>query len=568
MDGKEKKDLLIILFGTLLVLIYFLITRILVLQFQTVIPNSYEYFQLLYWGGFILVLTPLIFFYPRSSTKIKWVSVMVFVALILFSYPLLASYNHIYNRDVLYNYQVASLYLENEHLVYDGATGLAEQYIKYPGVPLLHALTSLLTGVDLEIIYLFLLPLIRLLLVPTILYLVLSQFGLSKELSILGIFIYFSSFSLKIHIHNETLAVIFLFLIIYLYLNENIKSRWLLMGLFFFLILLIHHFTFYILLLGLFLLIVLNTYKNKRALIIYSIIGLIGVGIISFIPTINNSFKFYLNIIINSIKTILDKGLFEEINLLLSYSNGINFNYLEISLLLISLGILFTFLIWSIKEVSHFCQKHRTIIITSYIITIITFPFCLTREYFIPMRIFELTLIGLLPALLISYKEIACKKSIMTAVLLILLFIGGNLLIPGGQQRVLYNDQTITHNPANGIELFYYFPTIFNDLENGYVLSDLQIFDIYGGFLNQKIYYYPLDFVKEIFKADEITTKELLQLKNYGYSYIVLHKYMLTNINDLTGEVMTQNQYQKWDEKKGINKIYNLGGIVEIYYLN
>ncbi len=567
LDGKEKKDLLIILFGALLVLIYFFITKILVQQFQTIIPNSYEYFQLLYWIGFILVLTPLIFFYSKSSTKIKVISVMIFVALILFSYPLLASYNHIYNRDVLYNYQVASLYLENQHLVYDGATGQAEQYIKYPGVPLIHALTSLLTGIDLEMIYLFLLPLIRLLLMPAIIYLILSQF-FSKNLSILGVFLYFSSFSIKTHIHNETLAVIFLFLIVYFYLNEKIKFRKTLIIICAILILLIHHFTFYILLLGIILLIILNTYKYKLALILYPLIVLGGLFIVFIIPSLNNSFLFYINLIIESITNMISNGLVHDITLLLSKSNGINFNILEILFVLSAVGILFFLIGYSTKKAFEIrLNKIKRIIVISLIITLITLPLLLTREYFIPLRIFELTLIGLIPIMIYSFESIYNKNSKLVLSLLIILFIGGNLLIVGAQQRAFYNNTTITHNPANGITELFVYPEVLNQRADGYVLSDLLISDIYGGYFGLNIYYYPLDFTKEVFVGQEIEDKSINQLKGYNYSYIVLHKYMLIDINDLFGQTLNQQAYSKFNLQNHIDRIYTTE-MITIYWIN
>jgi len=562
LDGKEKKDLLIILFGALLVLIFFLITKILVQQFQTIIPNSYEYFQLLYWGGFILVLTPLIFFYSKSSVKIKWISVMIFVALILFSYPLLASYNHIYNRDVLYNYQVASLYLDNQYLVTDGATGQAEQYIKYPGVPLIHALTSLLTGIDLEIIYLFLLPLIRLLLMPAIIYLILSQF-FSKNLSILGIFLYFSSFSIKTQIHNETLAVIFLFLIVYFYLNEKIKFRKSLIIICAILILLIHHFTFYILLLGIIILIILNTYKYKWALILYPQVVLGGLFIVFIIPALNNSFLFYINLIIESITNMISNGLVHDITLLLSKSNGINYNILEILFVLSAVGILFFLIGYSTKKAFAIkLNKIKEIIIISLIITLITLPLCLTKEYFIPIRIFELTLIGLIPIMIYSFESIYNQKRKLVLSLLIVLFIGGNLLIVGAQQRAFYNDTTVTSVYANEIEQMYNFPEVFINTENIKILSDLLIFDIYGGYFNQEVSFYPLDKVEKV--LFEPSEENIEEIQDYGYNYIIIHDYMYKDINDLFGEKMEQEDYEQINNLNNLNKIYSTN-IVEIF---
>ena len=176
---SEKKDLIIILLGIILILGYFLATKVLVQKYLGIIPEEYEYLQLLYWGGYILILFPLIVLFNKSTIRLKWLSVFFFVSCLLFAYPLLSSYGHIYNHDVFYSYQVAEIYHENGFISTEGATGQALQYINYPGLPLVHLICSILMGIKLEWVYLFLIPLVRLFTVPFLIYLILQKYFLA-----------------------------------------------------------------------------------------------------------------------------------------------------------------------------------------------------------------------------------------------------------------------------------------------------------------------------------------------------------------------------------------------------
>ena len=115
------------------------------------------------------------------------------------------------------------------------------------------------------------------------------------------------------------------------------------------------------------------------------------------------------------------------------------------------------------------------------LITIFSTTFIPTEGLYIFLRIFEFAYIGFIPLIVIGLEKIEKHKYLnyLLPFLLVIIFIGGNVLIDGGQARYLFTDKDLLTND----NFIHETPAIFIASEfmkdkNGGIIGDKLIYNI------------------------------------------------------------------------------------------
>ncbi|MFZ1023532.1 MAG: hypothetical protein WAN87_05305 [Thermoplasmata archaeon] len=119
--------------------------------------------------GLMLAVSPLLF---AVFHRVSIVFLLPGIALIFLLYPLFSPFGLPYDRDVVYNFQFASVLLQTGHWVPGGPnfTGQASDYSLYPGSGVYNAEFASATGIPLVTSIQWSIPIFRLLVLPPVVY--------------------------------------------------------------------------------------------------------------------------------------------------------------------------------------------------------------------------------------------------------------------------------------------------------------------------------------------------------------------------------------------------------------
>ncbi len=249
-ERLNKYIMLIPLIGLLGILLFFSYLKKILEQNIDNLPLSISYLppQWIFWVLISCLIIPFVLF--NIDLKKRIISLAITIILICFLFLFTAPYGYPHGRDSQFALQVADNIKINDFLGVGDYTGFAITYAEYPAMYLFNVIASDISGYEITSSFMIMQSLLRLLLLPLIIYLIFRKF-FDVENSILCVFLYFSCFTLINWPHHENFAIIFFFFFIYtylIYLEKPTKFRWLLTIIASLFIFVSHHFTSYLLL--------------------------------------------------------------------------------------------------------------------------------------------------------------------------------------------------------------------------------------------------------------------------------------------------------------------------------
>lgn len=553
---KDRMLFLTTLIGGIILGLFFLTTKALISYKYplTTIPE-YETIKILYWIGFILLIIPIAI---KCDKKVKIAALTIIILFTTLNYALIAPYGRTYGRDSIYNLQNTENLIENKYWEKGEGTGYAKAYSYFPGLAILNANISLLTNINIDTTFLYFHNFIRALLIPLLLYLIFKPF-VKKEYMVLAIFLYFTSPSLKTHIHQEGIGIIFLLLTLYLVINaEKNYTNIILAAVISLLTFFSHHFSSYVLI----------------GWIVFLCSALFIKNLIKKDTT--NSLKyvlFMLFIIISLlfIPTSIDRNLAVHTLELANLTNWLDFsntktldqNYIGIDLTPfdISMVLISALIVLATITIGLIYKKQNLFLTISFLycslITLFSMTFIPTEGLYIFLRIFEFAYIGFIPFMVIGFEKIEKHQYLkyLLPALLVILFIGGNVLIDGGQARYLFtdkelltNDNFIHETPA------IYSASQFMSSREGGIIGDKLIYNIFGGFQNKKVYIEKDNQLRKVFgPSDKIKYQDLNYLASQQIYYIVPNTYQDKTTNTYSEEI----SFEKLENSYYLQKIYS-----------
>jgi hypothetical protein len=243
-------------------------------------------------------------------------------------------------------------------------------------------------------------------------------------------------------------------------------------------------------------------------------------------------------------------------------------NFKPIETISITIGLLFfgILLIIGIIKFKHYFDNPTILanFIFCAIVSFITLMVIAYAKFITIRRVFEFTYIAFIPFVALGayflYKKMNTILNLLLVLILFLIFMSGNLLVVGGQQRYLYpTDEKITLessmiflSPSTvQAALWYDDYGISNDL-----LGDSLIFDSVGAYGSSNVHYYETQLLNQIYRSNKISSRGYSLLKWDRIQYISTHKYMR---NYSSGKVpeLTDIQYEKFTLDSKLNKIYD-----------
>ena len=272
-----------------------------------------------------------------------------------------------------------------------------------------------------------------------------------------------------------------------------------------------------------------------------------------FIPTaINRNLAIHTLELVN-ITNWLD---FSNINSLSDNYIGIDLSPFDISMVLISsLIILIAIIIGLIYK------KQNMVLTISFLycglITIFSTTFIPTEGLYIFLRIFEFAYIGFIPLIVIGLEKIEKHKYLnyLLPFLLVIIFIGGNVLIDGGQARYLFTDKDLLTND----NFIHETPAIFIASEfmkdkNGGIIGDKLIYNIIGGYQNKKVYIDKDNQLRNAFgPSEKIKYQDLNYLASQDIYFIIPNIYQDKTINTYSEDI----SFYKLENSLYLQKIYS-----------
>ena len=554
---KNRMLFLLIILGGIILSLFFLTTKILISYNSPLntIPE-YETIKILYWIGFILLIIPLSL--EKCDKRIKIIALIIIIVFTTLNYALIAPYGRVYGKDSIYNLQNTENLIENKYWEKGGGTGYAKSYSYFPALAILNGTISLMTNIDLNVLFLYFHNFLRALLIPLLLYIIFKG-TIKKKYIIIAIFLYFTSPSLKTHIHQEGLGILLLLLTIY-FLNNAEKNY---INIFLATIVSLitffsHHFSSYILIgwvsfISIPCFIKHLTKNNTKQALKYIIFLLIIFSSLLFIPTsLNRSLALHSLELVN-FKDWLD---FEkDISLNENYI-GIDLAPYEIAMVILSVFIIIILIILGLLY-----KKHSFNVITSFIycslITLLALTFIPTQGLYIFLRIFEFSYIAFIPIIIVGIETLQKNDNIKYIIpfLLIILFIGGNVLIDGGQARYLFTEKDKITQDNFILET----PAIFEAGEylkskDGEILGDKLINNIIGGYYQFEVHVEKENQLKKIFGPSSIISyQDLNYLASQQIIYIIPNNYQPITINSYSNQI----SFDKLEYSLYLNKIYS-----------
>ena len=186
-------------------------------------------------------------------------------------------------------------------------------------------------------------------------------------------------------------------------------------------------------------------------------------------------------------------------------------------------------------------------------------------------RMFEFTYLGFITFIgvglyAISAKFNATRQIIFTSVLLIM-FISGNLLLSGGQQRSLYvpPEKVTLDSSQMFLTSATYEMALWSkkNFEFKQVAGEAFIFDTVGAYGRTDVHYYEPVLIRGIYRSSAISDSTRFRLKWDNIDAIYTHKY-LTKYSSASGGPYTLSAYQKFDNYPWLNRVYD-SPIIQTY---
>ena len=186
-------------------------------------------------------------------------------------------------------------------------------------------------------------------------------------------------------------------------------------------------------------------------------------------------------------------------------------------------------------------------------------------------RMFEFTYLGFITFITaglyaISAKFKATRQIVFTSVLVIM-FISGNLLLSGGQQRALYvPPEKVTLDSSQ----MFLTPATYemtqwtkNNFEFKQVAGETFIFDTVGAYGRTDVHYYEPVLIRGVYRASAISDSTRFRLKWDKIDAIFTHKY-LKKYRSAAGGPYTLAAVQKFDNYYWLNRVYD-SSIIQAY---
>ncbi len=551
---------------------------------QVPIPLNKLPSQVIYWLGILSVTLPSLF--QDVNRKIRIFSVALLSVCVLLTYPLFSTtYGYPVGRDSIYSYQLCNIVYSDEHWNVSAATGIAKQYTHYPAMHIFIVTVSKVTGIPLIKIFPWTLPLLRLFLIPSLIFLIFREF-LEEKLAMLAVFLYITNPSLINWIHHEGFAIIFLLISFYtaVKLMKTTTISLIIVNLIFGLILVLsHHFTAYVWLFWIIALFIsskiskrfLNKYNIDQKRYIYISSSYLLFFLVAFLSWGVYVANLYLFSQMIDIGRILPSILSPVSYSIRPSSAGISFRSYEKILIYGAIIIMgFYTLVGAKKCLEVILRKesmHKNRKIPMFFV--INFIFCValvvasvslwtTGYYFILLRIFEFAYLGIIPIALLGITAIGDKgrvyRNMVIPLSLIILLGGGHIM--NNSLRYYYVDRSIisSDNPLFLTPDIYEASIWFkNNYKGGSVLGDGLIYDALGGFGMSNVDMYNPELTMAVFGSDYINESIMESLRAGNITYIVTHRY-LTRVPSvaLSDRIYTEKQIGKFEEDIKFDSIF------------
>jgi len=560
---------------------------------QVPIPLNKLPSQVIYWLGILSVTLPSLF--QDVNRKIRIFSVALLSVCVLLTYPLFSTtYGYPVGRDSIYSYQLCNIVYSDEHWNVSAATGIAKQYTHYPAMHIFIVTVSKITDIPLINIFAWTLPVLRLLLIPTLIFLIFREF-LDEKLSLLCVFLYLTNPSLINWIHHEGFAIIFFMMSLYIAIKlmKTPTPTLIILNLIFGLILVMsHHFTAYIWLFWTAALFI-SSKIPKRFLEGYNIDSE------KYVYMSDSYILFFLVAFLSWGMYVTNLDLFSHINIeeilfnifspfshiTRPSSAGISFRFYEKILIYSAMMLLgFYTLVGTRKSLRMIFNKEPSYNEKFPLFFIVNFVFSIslivasaslwaTEYYFILLRIFEFAYIGLIPVAVFGIMRISNKgglyKNLIVPLSLIIILIGGNIM--NGGFRYYYTDRSVVSctNPLFMIPDIYEASIWFKDnYKGGSVLGDGLVYDALGGFGRSDVNMYNTELIHGIFGSDYINESTFYNLRANNITYIVTHRYMTEYPSyEVSDRVYTDGQIKKLEDIYYLEKIYD-NEVINIYEIS
>ncbi len=568
LEVSEKREILISLLGVILTLLFILFVKYQLTQEFLDLGEQFKWASIFYFLGFIILLYS--FVYSKNSFS-KYFSIFLILSLIIFSYPLLSPYNHIFDRDSAYTIQDISILVDSQYHTDEGITGYAENYNSYVGFSFTNAIVSLLTGIPLGKELLFVPFLIQLFGLVTIVYLFLKEL-FPKEFALIALLIFFISPRLN-HIHYESLAlffIFFVFLLLYRFYKTREKKLITPIVLFSICTFITHSLMGYLLLFVLVCYIYSLFIDWKKPEIIILLVASALVLVAFVYTSISSSLSQFFIFFSEAYKSVSSASLSDYLN---HAYMGFNFNTLEIFFVLLYFIVIVFILFLGISKKESIPKEFRFSSFISFCLLVLLSLFIFTKGIIIAIREIPLLLIGLMFYFYQSYLILAKKeKKVIIFIVLVFLFIGGNLLSYGAQQRRLFvTEETITSNS----DLFVTNEFISagewaknNIPSQTTVIGSDHIFSTIGAYGQLDVDRFANRMIEYLYLGKDIDDESLNSLlKQSSYEYIYFEEQLLLYPSLFSDEPLLEDSLMSLEDNKYLNKVYNTNSL-NLFYVN
>ncbi|MGA8302518.1 MAG: hypothetical protein WA691_01445 [Thermoplasmata archaeon] len=473
---------------------------------------------------FSLGLAVVPFLLVLFANRIPYLLLLIPTALVFLLYPLLSPYGVIYGQDALFNFQFAqSLLLHSIWVAGANTSGEAVTYSYFPGSGIFNAEGSVFLGIPLTSSFPWTLPVMRLLVMPPVLYAVGNRL-LGPRAAVLGVFLYMAVPSITFNdIVQQEFAVVFFALtlamitfLLYVPAEESTPLR-ILVLVFSSFVILSHHVTSY----------VLGVWLAGLAILPFLLWGRPAFAALrSAATSLRYTVLFLLFVFFVSAAVVLSQLTLLEKNILLLLSNaplsakaaaaGNTYPAYQLVWIIVALLVIALFAILTFRETLR--GKTRPYLATSLLISILvlTIAFILfpTGYSFVAIRTTEYALIfaapaagwfmirGFVPALDRRIRRSSAGRSrarssagwvapAIAIVIALFVFTGGNL-VPGPSRDQFQPVDLLTVNSPMHLTAADYQDGVWARAHltpGGRLWGDLFVYDVYAGIGGLKMQY-------------------------------------------------------------------------------
>ncbi|TAL58334.1 MAG: hypothetical protein EPN86_00295 [Nanoarchaeota archaeon] len=270
------------------------------------------------------------------------------------------------------------------------------------------------------------------------------------------------------------------------------------------------------------------------------------------------------NLLLLKLQAIRDNAV-QSVKRIIANLRAGNFSYLDIGIIGISIVALSLFTIAGLLirlKYADFIEVASAVFFAGLMAAAVLIV--VIGRFDITPRMFEFTYLGFFTFITAGLHRVLKKggkfRQITFTVLLIMLFIAGNLLLRGGQQRAYYvaDDKVTLDSSFMFLSPGAYAMTNWSKehFEKKDVIGDAFIFDTIGAYSIANVHYYEPQLVRGIYRTSAITDQIRLRLKWDNALAIYTHKY-LTKYGSSTGGPYTPNAAQKFDNYDWLDRAYD-----------